>query len=311
MIHLLVETLDFVFPVLGMIFLGLFLAGFMMEMGIVTHISRFARPLVEVAHLPEANASALIVSLGSTVAANGIVAGFRKEGALTDSEVILCAVMNGIPFYLREIFTYQIPIVIPALGLLVGGLYGMVFLVTVLVKLFLVILLGRIFLEERSYGSFEIPAIKSGNLGSASIKALRGQTRIFSKIALTYFCMTLLVFYLTDEGFLQAFDVIPLAALFGLPAEIIVPLTSYVASPVLGISLLGPMIHSGSISAVQAMIVLMLGSMFMLPIFALRTTVPNYTAIFGMRLGLYVVVFSTGISILVRLLFLLVLLMMD
>ena len=79
-----------------------------MEMGIVTHISRFARPLVEVAHLPEANASALIVSLGSTVAANGIVAGFRKEGALTDSEVILCAVMNGIPFYLREIFTYHL-----------------------------------------------------------------------------------------------------------------------------------------------------------------------------------------------------------
>lgn len=71
------------------------------------------------------------------------------------------------------------------------------------------------------------------------------------------------------------------------------------------------MIHSGSISSVQAMIVLMLGSMFMLPIFALRTTVPNYTAIFGMRLGLYVVVFSTGISVLVRLLFLLVLQMMD
>ena len=200
MIHLLIKTLDFVLPVLGMIFLGLFLAGFMIEMGIVTHISRFARPLVEVAHLPEANASAFIVSLGSTVAANGVVAGFRKEGAFTDSEVILCAVMNGIPFYLREIFTYQIPIVIPALGLVVGGLYGMVFFVTVLVKLFLVVLLGRIFLEKRSYGGFEIPAIKSGNLRSASIKALRGQMRIFSKIALTYFFMTLLVFYLTDEG---------------------------------------------------------------------------------------------------------------
>lgn len=311
MIHLLLKTLDFVLPVLGMIFLGLFLAGFMMEMGIVTHVSRFAKPLVEVAHLPEANASAFIVSLGSTVAANGVVAGFKKEGAFTDSEVILCAVMNGIPFYLREIFTYQIPIVIPALGLVVGGLYGTVFLVTVLVKFFLVVLLGRLFLERRSYGRFETPAIKSGNLGSAATKAFRGQTRIFSRIALAYFCMTFLVFYLTDEGFFQAFDVIPLADLFGLPAEIIVPLTSYVASPVLGISLLGPMIHSGSISAVQAMIVLMLGSMFMLPIFALRTTVPNYTAIFGMRLGLYVVVFSTGISILVRLLFLLVLLMMD
>jgi hypothetical protein len=311
MIHLLVNTLDFVLPVLGMIFLGLFLAGFMMEMGIVTHISRFARPLVEVAHLPEANASAFIVSLGSTVAANGIVAGFKKEGALTDSEVILCAVMNGIPFYLREIFTYQIPIVIPALGLVVGGFYGMVFLVTVLIKLFLVVLLGRLFLKKRSYGSFKIPSIKFGNLNSAVIKAFQGQTRIFLKIALSYFGMTFLVFYLTDEGFFQAFDVIALADFFGLPVETIVPLTSYVASPVLGISLLGPMIHSGSISSVQAMIVLMLGSMLMLPIFALRTTVPNYTAIFGMRLGLYVVIFSTGISILVRLLFLLVLLMMD
>ena len=146
---------------------------------------------------------------------------FQAEDGIRDAQesrglgdVYKRQVMNGIPFYLREIFTYQIPIVIPALGLLVGGLYGMVFLVTVLVKLFLVIHLGRIFLEERSYGSFEIPAIKSGNLGSASIKALRGQTRIFSKIALTYFLMTLLVFYLTDEGFFQAFDVIPLAALF-------------------------------------------------------------------------------------------------
>ena len=311
MIHLLAKTMDFVLPVLGMIFLGLFLASFMMEMGVVTHLSRFARPFVKVAHLPEANASAFIVSLGSTVAANGIVAGFKKEGVFTDNEVILCTILNGIPFYMREIFTYQIPIVIPALGLVVGGLYGMVFFVTVLVKFLLVVLLGRLFLEERSYGGCETPTIKLGNIGSAAFNAFRGQTRIFSRIALAYFCMSLLVFYLTDRGSFQAFDVIPLADLFGLPVESIVPLTTYVASPILGISLLGPMIHSSSISTVQAMIILMLGSMFMLPIFALRTTVPNYTAIFGMRLGLCIVVFSTGISLLVRLVLLLVLLLMD
>jgi hypothetical protein len=311
MIPLLAKTVDFVLPILGMIFFGQFLASFMMELGIMPHMSRFARPLVEVAHLPEANASAFIISLGSTVAANGIVAGFKKEGAMTDSEVILCAIMNSIPFYLREVFTYQIPVVIPALGLVVGGLYGMAFLVTVLIKFSLVVILGRLFLEKRAYGRFETPTIKACSLGSAAIKALQRQMRIFSRIALAYICMTFLVFYFTDQGLFQAFDVIPLANFFGLPAESIVPLTSYVASPVLGISLLGPMIHSGSISAIQAMIVLMLGSMFMLPIFALRSTVPNYTAIFGMRLGLIVVVVSTGISILVRLLFLLVLLMMD
>jgi len=89
-----------------------------------------------------------------------------------------------------------------------------------------------------------------------------------------------------------------------------VPLTTYVANPTLGISMLGPMIRSGSITVVQAMIVLMLGSMFMLPIFALRSMVPNYAALFGTRLGLSVVALSTGISILVRLVFLLAFLKM-
>jgi len=111
------------------------------------------------------------------------------------------------------------------------------------IAVFLVVLLGRLFLKKRSYGSFKIPSIKFGNLSSAVIKAFQGQTRIFLKIALSYFCMTFLVFYLTDEGFFQAFDVIALADSFGLPVETIVPLTSYVASSVLGISLLGPMIY--------------------------------------------------------------------
>jgi len=311
MLQLLVKTLDFALPILVMIFSGLFLAELMMELGFVTRMSRFARPLVELAHLPAVSASAFVVSLGSTAAANGIIVGFKKEGVLKDGEVMLCAVMNSIPVYLREVFTYQIPIVIPALGMVVGGLYGMVFLVTVLVKIVLVILMGRYFLEKRSYGGFEAPAIKTSDLGPAATKAFWGQMRIFSNIALTYLCMTFLVFYITDHGFFQVFDVLPLADIFGLPAESIVPLTTYVASPILGISLLGPMIHNGSISAVQAMIVLMVGSMFMLPIFAVRSTVPNYTAIFGMRLGLCLVVFSTGISVLVRLIFLLILLMLD
>jgi hypothetical protein len=100
-------------------------------------------------------------------------------------------------------------------------------------------------------------------------------------------------------------SVLPIAGIFGIPPESIVPLTTYVASPILGISMLGPMIRSGSVSEIQAMIVLMLGSMLMLPVFALRSMVPNYTALFGPKLGLSVVAVSTGISILVRLAFLL------
>jgi hypothetical protein len=44
----------------------------------------------------------------------------------------------------------------------------------------------------------------------------------------------------------------------------------------------------------------MLGSLFMLPFYSLRSLLPNYTSVFGMRLGLSLVIISTGISVLVR-----------
>ncbi|NYT01439.1 MAG: nucleoside recognition protein [Methanosarcinales archaeon] len=310
MIDLILRTVDFAIPVLVTIFLGLFFAGFIVEMGAIRRLSYIARPLVTAAHLPAISASSFVVSLGSAVAANAMIARFRKEESLSDREALLCAVMNSIPVYLREIFTYQIPIVIPALGTLVGGLYAMVFMVTALVKVSLVVILGRAYLERREV-ELDVALPVRASMRSAALRSLHSQSRIFARISILYLAMTFLVFLLTDRGFFEALSILPVARAFGIPAESLVPLTSYVASPILGISLLGPMIHSGTLNAVQAMTVLMLGSMFMLPIFAMRSMVPNYTALFGMRLGLSVVTFSTGISILVRLAALLVLLRMG
>ncbi len=58
----------------------------------------------------------------------------------------------------------------------------------------------------------------------------------------------------------------------------------------------------------QVMIVLMLGSMFMLPIFVFRSQLPGKIEIFGTHLGIQIVVYSTAVSVLVRLFILLVLL---
>jgi hypothetical protein len=305
MLDLLVRTLQFALPVLVTIFLGLFFAGLMVELGALSRISIVSRPLVSLAHLPEICASSFIVSLGSTIAANSMVARFKEDNSLENKEVFLCTMINSIPAYIREIFTYQIPIVVPALGLFAGGLYATVFMVTALVKILVVIILGRLLFEPRSYVQ-AVPEAKKGiSLDKAVSKVLRSQRRIFLRIASVYLLMTYILFLLRERGLFESMSILPIAGIFGIPPESIVPLTTYVASPILGISMLGPMIHSGSVSEVQAMIVLMLGSMFMLPVFALRSMVPNYTALFGLKLGLSVVVLSTGISILVRLAFLL------
>ncbi len=310
MLDILISTLQFALPVLITIFLGLFFAGLLVEMGTLNRISRVSRPLVSFARLPEICASSFIVSIGSTIAANSMVARFKDDNSLENREVFLCTMMNSIPAYIREIFTYQIPIVVPALGLFAGSLYAMVFMATALVKIAVVIALGRMFFEPRSYGQAVPDVKKDTSLDGAVSKVLRSQRRIFLRIASVYLIMTYILFVLRERGLFESTSVLPIAGIFGIPPESIVPLTTYVASPILGISMLGPMIKSGSISEVQAMIVLMLGSMLMLPVFAVRSMVPNYTALFGPRLGLSVVFVSTGISIIVRLVFLLAFLAM-
>ncbi|MDG6243567.1 MAG: nucleoside recognition protein [Methanolobus sp.] len=302
------KVLEFAIPIIIMIFIGLFGVGILIELGIMQKFSGIVRPVFKYTNLPDTCASAFMVSLGSTVAANGMVVNFKESGCINEKETMLCALLNSTPAYVREILTYQIPIVLPALGPVVGGFYVMVFILTAIVKLSAVILLSRIFLEKNRCQYAESVSLKKVTLRDAIKKSFKRNRKLFTKIAIIYLSMTTLVFMLRERGAFEVFNVLPLAELFSIPPESIVPLTSYVASPILGISLLGPMISNNGISNIQAMIVLMLGSMFMLPLFSIRTLLPRYISIFGPRIGIRIVAFSTGISILVRFCILVVLL---
>jgi len=305
---LLAETLDATAFTMTTVFLMLFLTGLMMEMGVFQRMSYLARPLVSISHLPSVSASSLVISLGSALAANTMIARLRDEGSLSDRQAFLSAVMNSVPVYFREFFTYQLAFVIPVLGIFVGGAYAAVAIATGLIKLLLVVILGRAYLSEESSSPLEVDGAqtKKGIIEAAK-KSLRGQTRIFLRISALYFVMTFLVLYLSREGILQSMNSLPISQIFQVPSETVVPLTIYVASPKAGITLLGPMIQSGSISETKALMVLMLGSLFMLPFYSVRSLVPNYTSVFGMKLGLSLVLTSTAISVLVRLIVLAVL----
>lgn len=308
MIDLLIQVLDFALPVLAMIFVGLVGTGILVELGMMQKFSRIVSPIFAYTNLPDTCASAFLVSIGSTVAANSMLFQAKKENCLEDREVLLCSMMNATPAYFRELFTYQIPVVLPALGLVVGGFYSLVFIVTAVVKILIIAVASKLFLKGNSCMAPEPEAREKVSIKTAVSRAFRKEFRAFLKIAGVYLIATTIVFILQEHGVFEIFSVLPLAEVFKIPAVSIVPLTSYVASPILGISLLGPMIHSGEITNLQAMIVLMLGSMFMLPIFAFRSQLPSKVAIFGTRLGVQIVVYSTAISVFVRLVILLLLL---
>ena len=308
MFSIFLKVLDFAVPILIMIFVGLFGTGILIELGFMQKFSGLVRPLFKYTNLPDTCASSFMVALGSTVAANSMVVNFKEGGCINERETMLCALLNSTPAYVREIITYQIPIVLPALGPVVGGFYVMVFILTAVVKVSAVLILSKIFLKKNRCMYEENISSKKVSLKDAIKKSLKRNRKLFTKIATIYLSMTTLVFILREQGAFEIFNVLPLADLFGIPPESIVPLTSYVASPILGISLLGPMISNNGISYIQAMIVLMLGSMFMLPVFSIRSLLPRYVSIFGPRIGIRIVAFSTGISIIVRFCILLILL---
>ncbi|MFB3766208.1 MAG: nucleoside recognition protein [Methanotrichaceae archaeon] len=309
MLDLLVETLDSTISTIATVFLMLFITGIMTEMGVFESISHLARPIASVSRLPEVSASTFVVSLGSALAANTMIARMREEGHLSERQTFLCAIMNSVPVYFRELFTYQLAFVVPVLGLFVGGVYAIVAVSTGIIKLLLVMILGRAYLSGDPVASLKIqPPQPKKDIVQAAVKSLKGQSKLFLRIAALYFFMTFLVLYMNEEGILQSLNTLPLSHLFGVPPETVVPLTIYIASPKAGITLLGPMIQNGSITEAKALIVLMLGSLFMLPVYSIRSLMPNYTSVFGMRLGLSLVVISTGISVFVRLIVLVALL---
>jgi hypothetical protein len=272
-------------------------------MGLMHNLSRLIGPLFSFIRLPEPCASTFVVSLGSTVAANSMAAQRRWMFGKTGSGT-LCRHEQHPSLYQGDIHLSDTN----ALGLVVGGFYAMVFILTALVKISMVVILSRLYLKKQTcHVQDKMPPGKI-SLSTAVEKSFKRNGRLFLKIATIHLTMTTLVFVLKDQGAFEVFSILPLAELFGIPSQSIVPLTTYVASPIIGISLLGPMIHSGAITSIQAMIVLMLGSMFMLPFFAIMSLLPDTSPFLGPRLGSGIVAFYTGMSVIVRFVLLLILL---
>ena len=235
MIELFLSVLDFALPVLVMIFVGLVGTSVLVELGLMQKFSKLASPVFAYTNLPETCASSFVVAIGSADAANSMLLQAKKENCINDREVLLCSMMNATPAYFRELFTYQIPIVLPALGLVVGGFYSLVFVFTAVVKVLLIAVASRIFLKGNSCKAPETRSREKVSLKTAFERAFRKEFRLFLKIAGIYLIATTVIFILQEKGAFEIFSVLPLAELFKIPPETIVPLTSY-ASPILGIS---------------------------------------------------------------------------
>jgi len=303
------DLLNFVPKTLFIMFISLTIAWILIQEGIINRIALIGKPLAKIVGLPEEVGITFVTSFGSVLSGNLLLSDFNRRGILTEHQTYLGSLFNSIPVYIKESFTYQIPVIIPILGLRVGLVYFACFIFSGFIKLLFVSLTSGKKQSEKILSNNRVALQKQNEveLDSFSFKKL---LKRFTKMGGIYVAVTFIIFSLINSGFINHIEKLinPLTDILRLPPAVAIPVGTYIFSPLVGASTIGAMLQNGKILEMDAMIATLLGSFLMLPIFMIRGSLAKYTSIFGIRLGLKIIFTSTIIGMGTRLIFLLIIL---
>lgn len=288
-LNVLKRAMVFAFPTLLIIGLGLAVAEFLSETGILQKVSRIGRPLSRFARLPEACGVAIVTATVSFLAANAMLQSMRENKVLTDRETFFASLLTGAVAPVKEMFTYHLPVILPALGLYAGSVYVATLWLGSLALLLFVLIFGRIFMKDRKADSEKGEAEKISLPTKRSFKtaAFRFLKR-YSRIGGIFFIVTTIVFFLIEAGFMAKIEhsIMPFARRLKLPGAVLPAVAAYVASPIVGISMMGSLWRQHIVTDNQVITALLFGSIFMLPVLYLRFYLPQWISIFGLKLGI-------------------------
>ncbi|WP_456330114.1 hypothetical protein [Archaeoglobus sp.] len=301
--------------VLALMFIGILLAEILIELNFSVRWN-----FVKFANLPAVCNTPLIIAFASAISADAMLQTLRENGILRDYEVILSSMLNSTANWVKETITYIIPVVIPILGFKVGLIYVATLWFGVLATLAFVIVAGK-FLNRRNRIGFEIHGhgidANSINKNNTTTKnkdskrrdfknAVVRSLKRFGRIATVYVVVTvvsMLIVKNIDFEFLS-----DIAKIFSIPSYAIPALIAYVASPIVGMSMVSSMLNSGVICERDAIVTVILGSTIALPVFYARSFIPKWVSIFGFKVGVVRGLLDLSIKILTRILVLAIIL---
>lgn len=309
-------VLALLIQILPVTFVALFGTELLMQLGLMKKLTPIGAPLTRLSRLPAISTVTFITGMGSVLAANSMLAAYRNDGLINDRELVLSALLNSIPVYIRELITYHFPVVFPLLGLWVGTIYLMTFWLAGFMRIVFIVVIGRWLLEGIQQGGAGPPVSPSSESREGTPKrmsfrrlllsAFNSQIRLFLRISSNTAIVMFGVLLLMELGFFQWTDALigPMVERVGLPSSVLGPLSIYAVNPLVGLASISTMLQSHQISDHQAIVALLIGGLVMIPLIYLRSMLPNYAIIFGARLGTLIVLLSMGFALLARLIIL-------
>jgi len=308
-------TLLLVFKMGSIMFLSLFGIEVFMQLGLMRYLKPLGAPIAKLANLPSESALSFLAAIGSMIAAHTMSAQFHADNKISDKELFLTGILNTVPFHFKETLTFQLPIVLPLLGIKLCFIYIAVFWLTGILKLGFVILWGHFFIPktkrfEDAFNTNECDSNDSECVQRTFFLLLKdswyARKKMFIRMISVLASITFIIQILMNSGMLQLFEtiILPLTSVFNLPSQVVGPISAYIFSPTVGITYMSNLMNQSIVDQYQAIVSLLVGGLLMVPVTRLRRTLPRYTAIYGLKRGAAICGATTSFSMLARILIL-------
>jgi hypothetical protein len=306
---LLGEILPRVVTIVVAIAVGVAFANLLVAFGAIRYIAALSKPLTGPANLPDEVGSAILTTAASTTAGYGMLAEYRDSGMLDDRATLVAVTINTFFGFVQHIFTFYAPVLVPILGLRVGGLYvgmraGIALAITATG-----VVAGALLLSPRDVnpdamvqadsntrpdgGSETTTREKLLDSGRAGLEKTRD---IVPRLVVIYTLLVLVTTYYDVES-LSGGAADPLAAVTGLPVAAVPVIVVYAFDTTSGALTIAPLIEDGLFTARTAVATMLLGGIVSVTVSTFKRSIPFQFGIWGAEFGTKVVLVNTVLKV--------------
>ncbi|HUV80389.1 MAG TPA: nucleoside recognition domain-containing protein [Candidatus Bathyarchaeia archaeon] len=274
---------------------GVIIANIVLESDAMRKLSPLIRPFCSAANLPKEGAVSLFASFFNPTAGKSTLAGFYHEGRINDRETILTVLMSTFPIVVGEsLFRVHVPIALVLLGPFIGSIYIALTLLSAFIQSFGAFVYAKLRLpqptcvDEENYEYAE-KTPKNQKLKTALKKSFSTLLKVLPIMVLAFLVVDLLFTLSLMNSISVIFD--PVLRVLDLPGEVITALVADLAHFSAGYATVAALLAKGVITAKQAILTLLIGSMLMVTLVYLKYSLSMYISLFG-KLGVKITVIN-------------------
>ena len=289
---------------------GVIIANIVLESNWIKKLSPMIRPFCRASNLPKECVFSLFASFFNPTAGKSTLAGFYHEGKIGDKETILTVVMCTFPIVIGEsLLRVQAPIALVLLGPFIGSIYISLNLFSSFLQTFAAFIYSKSRFPPQKNVEVEINVAitktsqnPSEQLKTALKKSFTTLKKIIPIMVIAFLVVDLLFKFEVMHYIILFFD--PVLRVLDLPGECITALIADLAHFSAGYATVAALLTKGVITAKQAILTLLIGSMLIISVTYLKYSISTNISLFG-KLGVKITVINYMSSMISKLIIIL------